>query len=89
MRGDAQAGVADNTGEAYIQSVQLQKKPQPVKGVALTGMTQSKSVQDFNSKDIIQSSTKLQAAIKMKEALKHLPPVHHEVKLDDIPSFPL
>ena len=44
LRGDAQAGVADNTGEAYIQSVQLQKKPQPVKGVALTGMVQSKSV---------------------------------------------
>ena len=35
------------------------------------------------------SSNKLQAALKMKEALKYLPPVNHDAGLDDIPGFPL
>ena len=83
MRGDAHEGVANGGAEAYIKSVKASNKL-PYSGI---GLLQSKSVDDFKPVDIIMSTRKLQGALKMKEALKYLPP-DIETPIDEIPSFP-
>ena len=89
MRGEAHlthAGVASDHAAAFPAGVKAGVKPLPYNAI---GSLQSKSVAEFKPMDVIMSSRKLQGALKMKEALKQLPPPSHSTTLDDIPSFPL